>query len=103
MVLNNDGGGIFSYLPIASSGIAFRELFTTPHGLELQGVARLFGLGYEHADDPGNGRARVRVIDPHTSTRFEVACQRVAFESASSCGGESARRERWIAERVEGP
>ncbi|MBW2421593.1 MAG: 2-succinyl-5-enolpyruvyl-6-hydroxy-3-cyclohexene-1-carboxylic-acid synthase, partial [Deltaproteobacteria bacterium] len=38
VVLNNDGGGIFSFLPIAQHGesVHFEELFTTPHGVDLR-------------------------------------------------------------------
>ena len=48
VVLNNDGGGIFSFLPIATQADAvdFERLFRTPHGLDLGGAAALFGLGY---------------------------------------------------------
>lgn len=48
VVLDNDGGGIFSFLPIASHGEAahFEELFRTPHGLDLSHAARLFGAAY---------------------------------------------------------
>ena len=37
VVVNDDGGGIFSYLPVARCGAAvpFEELFTTPHGVDL--------------------------------------------------------------------
>lgn len=46
VVLNNDGGGIFSFLPIAAYGesVRFEELFTTPHGVDLSAVAPLYGL-----------------------------------------------------------
>jgi 2-succinyl-5-enolpyruvyl-6-hydroxy-3-cyclohexene-1-carboxylate synthase len=49
IVLNNDGGGIFSFLPIADSpGAAdiFDRYFGTPHGLEFSNAARMFGLDY---------------------------------------------------------
>lgn len=46
VVLNNDGGGIFRRLPIAQSEPTFEALFITPHGLNFEPVATLFGLGY---------------------------------------------------------
>jgi 2-succinyl-5-enolpyruvyl-6-hydroxy-3-cyclohexene-1-carboxylate synthase len=48
VVLNNDGGGIFSYLPVAEHAqeVAFEEHFRTPHGLALGPLARAFGAGY---------------------------------------------------------
>jgi len=46
VVLDDNGGGIFSMLPVAqqSEEVAFQELFHTPHGLDLAGVAALVGL-----------------------------------------------------------
>jgi len=48
VVIDDNGGGIFSFLPIAEQGeeIAFRELFHTPHELDLARVASLFELDY---------------------------------------------------------
>jgi len=46
LVLDDDGGGIFSFLPVARQGeaVGFDRLFTTPHGLDLSRAAALFGL-----------------------------------------------------------
>jgi 2-succinyl-5-enolpyruvyl-6-hydroxy-3-cyclohexene-1-carboxylate synthase len=49
LVINNDGGGIFSYLPIAQATPHFEALFGTPHGLSFAPAAALFGLPYTHA------------------------------------------------------
>ena len=35
VVLHNDGGGIFSFLPQAEAVASFEELFGTPHGLDF--------------------------------------------------------------------
>jgi 2-succinyl-5-enolpyruvyl-6-hydroxy-3-cyclohexene-1-carboxylate synthase len=47
VLLNNDGGGIFHFLPVAREGEAFEEHIATPHGLDFSRVAALYGLGYE--------------------------------------------------------
>ena len=46
VVLNNDGGGIFSFLPVASQKRFFEPYFGTPQGVGFEPAARMFGLGY---------------------------------------------------------
>jgi 2-succinyl-5-enolpyruvyl-6-hydroxy-3-cyclohexene-1-carboxylate synthase len=50
VLVNNDGGGIFHQLPIAAFDPPFTELFETPHGLEFEHAAELFGLGHTTVD-----------------------------------------------------
>lgn len=49
VVLNNNGGRIFSLLPAAQQA-AFEPLFAMPHDLTFQSAAELFGLRYFHAE-----------------------------------------------------
>lgn len=46
VVLNNDGGGIFSFLPIAGFPDVFERYFAAPHGMTFEHAAALFGLAY---------------------------------------------------------
>jgi 2-succinyl-5-enolpyruvyl-6-hydroxy-3-cyclohexene-1-carboxylate synthase len=46
VVLNNGGGGIFDFLPIAKHREGYEELFGTPTGLDLEKVAGLYGLPF---------------------------------------------------------
>ena len=47
VIVNNDGGGIFSFLSIARHGDAFERLVATPHGLRFEHAAALYGIPYE--------------------------------------------------------
>jgi 2-succinyl-5-enolpyruvyl-6-hydroxy-3-cyclohexene-1-carboxylate synthase len=46
VVINNDGGGIFSFLPIARFDDVFEHYFASPHALRFESAAALFALGY---------------------------------------------------------
>jgi len=47
IVVNNDGGGVFSFLPFADYGDVFERCFATPHGLDLAPAVAL-GRGRHH-------------------------------------------------------
>ena len=47
VALNNDGGGIFSFLPVAQHDKFFEPYFGTPHGLGFEEAAAMFGLDYK--------------------------------------------------------
>jgi 2-succinyl-5-enolpyruvyl-6-hydroxy-3-cyclohexene-1-carboxylate synthase len=49
IVINNDGGGIFSFLPQASLGDNFETFFATPHGLDFERASALGGARYARA------------------------------------------------------
>jgi len=51
VAINNHGGGIFSFLPVARCGEAFEPMFGTPHPYCFEQAARMFGLGYDHVRD----------------------------------------------------
>ena len=54
VVVNNDGGGIFRFLPIAGHPAIYSPWFDSPHGLSFEGAAAMFALDYVSvADAPG--------------------------------------------------
>jgi 2-succinyl-5-enolpyruvyl-6-hydroxy-3-cyclohexene-1-carboxylate synthase len=67
IVLNNDGGGIFSFLPVAGHRKFFEPYFGTPQSVTFKPAASMFGLGYER---------------PRTAAEFIGA-----YQTASTCGG----------------
>ncbi|MGI8649377.1 MAG: 2-succinyl-5-enolpyruvyl-6-hydroxy-3-cyclohexene-1-carboxylic-acid synthase [Rubrobacter sp.] len=66
VVVNNDGGGIFSMLPIARHEEFFETYFGTPHGLGFEDAARMFGLAYRK---------------PHTMSEFRGAYRDISREA----------------------
>jgi 2-succinyl-5-enolpyruvyl-6-hydroxy-3-cyclohexene-1-carboxylate synthase len=58
VVGNDDGGGIFEYLPVAQAvpRSVFERLFAVPHGLELSALARGFGWNALRVTDSSSFR-----------------------------------------------
>jgi 2-succinyl-5-enolpyruvyl-6-hydroxy-3-cyclohexene-1-carboxylate synthase len=82
VVIDNDGGGIFSMLPQASlDHNEFELLFGTPHGLDLEAIARASGAGVRTVD---SARVLVPAINEAAATggvqfvRVRVQRQRAA-------------------------
>jgi 2-succinyl-5-enolpyruvyl-6-hydroxy-3-cyclohexene-1-carboxylate synthase len=71
IVVNNDGGGIFSTLEQAAFGSSFERLFGTPHGASLDRLAAAFGLPYQRLEQPEDlGKALpgsgLRIVEAQT-------------------------------------
>ncbi len=49
VIINNDGGGIFHFLPVASETTEFEKFFGTPHGFEFKHAGAMFGVKYSKA------------------------------------------------------
>jgi len=77
VVVNNDGGGIFSFLPVAGSTPRFEALFGTPHGTDLSAAAALGGARFSRAETPAElaaaledaGRPGLRIIEARVVDR----------------------------------
>lgn len=93
VLINNDGGGIFSFLPQAEHPRQFEELFGTPHGLDFRAACELYGLGYERPAGRAAFRAAVgrsiaspgvQVIEVRTDRAENAAAHRVVWREVSA-------------------
>jgi 2-succinyl-5-enolpyruvyl-6-hydroxy-3-cyclohexene-1-carboxylate synthase len=80
VVVNNDGGGIFSFLPVAERVPAetFETLFGTPHGLDFEHAAALMGARYLAPTSPRELRVALREAVGHGLSVVEVKVDRHA-------------------------
>jgi 2-succinyl-5-enolpyruvyl-6-hydroxy-3-cyclohexene-1-carboxylate synthase len=75
VVVNNDGGGIFSLLPHASSvdPVDFERVFGTPHGMSIERVAAAYDADYTLVTSPSELAAAlssyggVRIVEVRTN------------------------------------
>ncbi|MCH7698050.1 MAG: 2-succinyl-5-enolpyruvyl-6-hydroxy-3-cyclohexene-1-carboxylic-acid synthase [Chloroflexi bacterium] len=93
ILLNNDGGGIFSFLPQAEESEYFEELFGTPHGLDFRHAAEMYDLAYRRVEDADQFRAAVReslgapgvhLIEVRTDRQANVLLHRELWSAVSS-------------------
>ena len=71
IVVNNDGGGIFSTLEQAAFPGPFERVFGTPHGTDLERLAGAAGLPYRLLDRPADlpgllGGSGLRLVEVRT-------------------------------------
>ena len=105
VLLNNDGGGIFSFLPQANGVEHFEELFGTPHGLDFSRVAELYGLAHTRARDIASfdaalvGSLRssgVQLIEVPSDRRANVALHRRLWSAAGARAREALATEGYL-------
>ncbi|KAA0964789.1 2-succinyl-5-enolpyruvyl-6-hydroxy-3-cyclohexene-1-carboxylic-acid synthase [Sporosarcina sp. ANT_H38] len=84
VIINNDGGGIFSYLPQAEAGNHFEELFGTPTGLTFGHIAAMYDAQYSAIHTPEEFEMElvkakekpVRIIEVFTNRQANVKAHR---------------------------
>jgi 2-succinyl-5-enolpyruvyl-6-hydroxy-3-cyclohexene-1-carboxylate synthase len=93
VLLNNDGGGIFSFLPQAAQPAHFEQLFGTPHGLDFAPVAALYGARYTRAEDMAGLRTAVaagvsgrglHIVELRTERARNVVLHRLAWAAVAT-------------------
>ncbi|PFG74723.1 2-succinyl-5-enolpyruvyl-6-hydroxy-3-cyclohexene-1-carboxylic-acid synthase [Tepidiforma thermophila] len=101
IVVNNDGGGIFHYLPQAAHTDAFERWFATPPGIEPGRAAALFDLPFCRAESWPAFREAVEgwvrnpgpfVVEVRTDRRANVAMHQRAWTAAARAAAEVVNR-----------
>lgn len=92
VLLNNDGGGIFSFLPQARHPAHFELLFGTPHGLDFAHAAAMYDAEYCHASSWDTFRSAVtqgirghglHLVEMRTERTRNVELHRLAREAVA--------------------
>jgi 2-succinyl-5-enolpyruvyl-6-hydroxy-3-cyclohexene-1-carboxylate synthase len=92
VVVNNDGGGIFSFLPQAELP-RFEQVFATPHGLDFAKLAALYGcehLGVRTGAELGaaldhvSGTQGVKIVEVRTDREANVGVHRDLWAAAAA-------------------
>ena len=93
VLINNDGGGIFSFLPQASERDQFELLFGTPHGLDFRPLAETYGARYSHVESwtalraavqAGVGGRGLHIVELRTNREQNVAQHRTIWPLVSA-------------------
>jgi 2-succinyl-5-enolpyruvyl-6-hydroxy-3-cyclohexene-1-carboxylate synthase len=78
VLLNNDGGGIFHFLPVSGETDAFEEHVATPHNLDFAHAAALYGCEFERPGTlPELRKAVSASVTGSRTTLIEVRTNRV--------------------------
>jgi 2-succinyl-5-enolpyruvyl-6-hydroxy-3-cyclohexene-1-carboxylate synthase len=96
VVINNDGGGIFEFLPQADQvgRDEFEALLGTPLGIDVEQVARLYGLPYTRIEDlaelegAGSATGLIEIrVDRATNVELHRRLQAAAAEAVTAALG----------------
>ena len=89
IVLNNDGGGIFSYLPQSNVKEHYEELFGTPTALTFEKLAEMYALNYTAIYDSKsftsalNCKAPLQLLEVFTTREQNTANHRKLWRMIS--------------------
>jgi 2-succinyl-5-enolpyruvyl-6-hydroxy-3-cyclohexene-1-carboxylate synthase len=90
VVMNNGGGGIFDFLPIAEYPDGYEELFATPTGLDCAAVADLYGLQFTRLSSYGDLKAALGapgLVEVPLERSRNVELHRELFARVSEAAG----------------
>jgi 2-succinyl-5-enolpyruvyl-6-hydroxy-3-cyclohexene-1-carboxylate synthase len=92
VIMNNDGGGIFSYLPQAESGNHFERLFGTPTGLRFEHIAAMYDAQYSSIESieefeqelSQEKKKNIRIIEVFTNRKENVIAHRTLWNEITN-------------------
>ncbi len=93
VLINNDGGGIFSFLPQAAYPEHFEQLFGTPTGLDFRLAVQMFGGRFQRVEDweqfrdavnLGRATGGLHVIEVPTERASNVRMHRQLWEATGN-------------------
>jgi 2-succinyl-5-enolpyruvyl-6-hydroxy-3-cyclohexene-1-carboxylate synthase len=85
VLVDNGGGGIFDFLPVATQHDAYEQHVATPTGLDAERVAALFGLAYEPVTDLAAIReAPGTLLHARTDRAANVALHRGVWDAVGA-------------------
>lgn len=95
VLLNNDGGGIFSFLPQATQTAPadFETLFGTPHGLDFRPLAEMYGAQFTRVTNweafraavlAGIGGSGLHIVEVTTERRRNVTLHREMWQAVDA-------------------
>jgi len=100
VLINNDGGGIFSFLPQAAYPEHFEQLFGTPAGLDFRLAVQMYGGQYQKVESweqfrrgvrQGMNTAGLHVIEVPTERAGNVKMHRQLWEVVGKALNEQGR------------
>jgi 2-succinyl-5-enolpyruvyl-6-hydroxy-3-cyclohexene-1-carboxylate synthase len=79
VVINNNGGGIFNFLPVSSHGDAFEQHIATPAGLDFTHAAALYSCRHERVESVDDLISALKqAVSVAETTIIEVLTNRAA-------------------------
>ncbi len=93
VLVNNGGGGIFDFLPVAREGADFERHVATPHGLDFAHAAALYGGRHVYVADVATLRAElarslgdggVTIVEARTDRQANVALHRRVWDAVGA-------------------
>jgi 2-succinyl-5-enolpyruvyl-6-hydroxy-3-cyclohexene-1-carboxylate synthase len=90
VVVDNDGGGIFSFLPQAEEPEHFETLFGTPHGIDLAGLAAVHGIPCVEVEKAG-------ALVPAVRASITAGGVRIVLVRTTRADNVARHREAWAA------